>query len=158
MIQSRPFFFSLLCFCLLSTANYLQAGPASDNTLTFKQVWIAEAPPVSKVLAAYMVISNPSDEAMEILSATAEGFEDTAFHKTIMEGGVARMRHQSSLLIEAGKELVLEPGGMHMMLFNPHKPLKAGDSVILRFTLASGDIISTRATVKKAIAENHQHH
>ena len=44
----------------------LSAQAASDSLLNFDNAWIAEAPPVSKVMAAYVNIRNPGDSAREI--------------------------------------------------------------------------------------------
>ncbi len=121
----------------------------SGDALEFNQVWIAEAPPVSRVLAAYMSIQNHSDKDISILSAESKHFSSTAFHRTIYKNGVASMQHQSTLTIPAHQTLQLEPGGFHMMLFNPVNPLQAGDSVEFSFTLDNQTIKKVTAIVKK---------
>jgi len=126
------------------------AALADNHRLTFSKVWIAEAPPVSRVLAAYMKIENHTDEDIKISSATSPSFSSTTFHKTIFEDGMAKMRHQDSLIIPANNSLELKRGGLHMMLFNPVTPLRAGDSVSFSFELDNQNTITVDASVKKA--------
>jgi len=123
---------------------------ADNHGLTFSKVWIAEAPPVSRVLAAYMKIENHTDEDIKISSATSPSFSSTAFHKTIFEDGMAKMRHQDSLIIPANGSLELKRGELHMMLFNPVTPLREGDNVSFSFELDNQNSITVDARVKKA--------
>ena len=45
-------------------------------------------------------------------------------HKT-----TAKMIHNKNLIIPAGKEVVLESGGSHMMLMGPRRDIQAGEIV-----------------------------
>jgi len=123
---------------------------ADNHDLTFSKVWIAEAPPVSQVLAAYMTINNHTNKDIKIFSATSSSFSSTTFHKTIFEDGLAKMRHLDSLIIPANSSLELKRGGFHMMLFNPVKPLHEGDKVTFNFKLDNQHTITVDASVKKA--------
>ncbi len=136
---------------LLCSLYFWQNTVFADNDkLSFKQVWIAEAPPVSKVLAAYMQIENTTDKDIQVVSVDTDAFSSTAFHRTIYKDGMASMQHQTSMNITAGSSLELKPGSFHMMLFNPVKPLSAGDKVLFTFALDNGEKIMVTATVKKA--------
>ncbi len=121
--------------------------------------WIAEAPPVSKVMAAYMTISNDSAETVTVLSAESADFGKIEFHQTVNEDGIARMKHQPSLVIPANASLSLEPGGYHMMLFRPARTLRAGDSSSMLLKTSSGKSLTVDIMVKKAAMEaSHEHH
>jgi copper(I)-binding protein len=140
---------------LASVANAAQA----EQVIVFEDAWIAEAPPVSKVLAAYMVIKNTGDEDMKVISAQSDDFGSIEFHRTVDADGMASMQHQPFLAIPAGDSLVLEPGGYHMMLFKPARKLRAGDESGFQFKLENGKLVNVKARVKKASAEDmHQHH
>ncbi len=157
-VHCRPLTSALLFLGCLAATFFCNTVQAENAGLRFEHVWIAEAPPVSKVLAAYMVIENPSEQAIEIQSAESDLFSSTAFHRTVIEDGVARMQHQPSLTVPAHGSLELKPGSFHMMLFNPATPLRAGDRVDLVFSTGSGEKIPVIATVKKAVFNDHQHH
>jgi len=144
-----------IIFLAILTGKTAQAEPA----LIFENVWIAEAPPVSKVLAGYMNIRNTSDKDLKLVSAQSDDFGSVEFHRTIEKDGRASMQHQLSLLIPAGGSLIFKPGNYHMMLFKPARKLRAGDESIFRFQLENGDSINATAIVKKFSAENsHQQH
>jgi len=140
-----------LFVCLFITMAGHNVALADNHGLTFSKVWIAEAPPVSRVLAAYMKIENHTNHDIKVSSATSSSFSSTAFHKTIFEDGMAKMRHQDSLIIPANGSLELKRGGLHMMLFNPVTPLHAGDSVSFSFELDNQNTITVNAGVKKAL-------
>lgn len=131
----------------------------AEPTLVFEDVWIAEAPPISKVLAAYMHVKNAGNRDRKIISAKSDDFSSIEFHRTVDKNGMASMQHQEFLMIPAGSTLTLKPGDYHMMLFKPVRKLRAGDESTFQFQLGDGKLITVTAVVKKASAENsHQHH
>ena len=147
----------LLPVFLLSTLFGITAHAGS--ALVFENVWIAEAPPVSKVQAAYMNIKNTGDKDQKLVSAKSDDFGSIEFHRTIEKEGMASMQHQPYLLVPAGGELTLKPGDYHMMLFRPARKLRAGDESSIQFQLADDSQVTVTAVVKKASAEDsHQHH
>lgn len=150
---------AILLALTLPFAPVANADPSSDSNLKFENAWIAEAPPVSKVQAAYMEIENESSDEIKIVAASSDDFGNIEFHRTIDKDGMASMQRQNELVIPADGELKLQPGGYHMMLFRPAKALRAGDKSTFRFTLANGKNIDVVATVKKAaMSESHDHH
>jgi copper(I)-binding protein len=93
--------------------------------------WVREAPPTSRVLAAYMQIVNLTDKDLTITSITSPDFDSAELHRTVVEGGMARMLPVPELTLPAAGSVLLEPGGLHLMLFDPVRPLAQGDSVTL---------------------------
>jgi len=59
-------------------------------------------------------------------------------HRTVEEGGVSRMRPAGRLEVPPGGELRFEPGGLHLMLMRPLRPLAEGDVARIRLVLADG--------------------
>jgi copper(I)-binding protein len=142
-----------LSFLLVITSLFFPAyAPAAEAEakLVIENAWIAEAPPVSKVMVAYMTLENTGPETMEITGATSTMYSSIEFHETVYEDDMAHMIRHASLIVPAHGKLELKPGGPHLMLFNPVKALKAGDAVIISFTTGdhTEEIISV--TVKKA--------
>ncbi|MBT8118265.1 MAG: copper chaperone PCu(A)C [Gammaproteobacteria bacterium] len=122
----------------------------SDATLIIQDAWIAEAPPVSKVMVAYMTIKNTGTSALEITRAESENYSSIEFHETIHEDGMARMVRHGSLKIPANSKLELKRGGPHLMLFNPVKALRAGDMVEIILTTKDNITKTITVIVKKA--------
>ena len=120
---------------LLAIFFLLAAGPApAADTLVVSNAWIREAPPTSHVLAGYVTLTNTGSEPVVITGVSGPDFSSVEIHSTEIRDGVARMLRHPTLEIGAGASVVLEPGGMHFMLFNPVRPLSAGDTSTLTLT------------------------
>ena len=130
----------------------------ADNKLEIDDAWIAEAPPVSKVMAAYMEIENESRQDRQAISMQCREFERAEFHRTVEKDGMARMEHQQVLNIPADSELELEPGGYHIMLFKPARNLVAGDTTSCSMKFDDGTTIAIDLEIRKSSVEDHSHH
>ena len=119
---------------------------------TISDAWIPEAPPVSTVMAGFMILHNPDVDAVKIVAVQSEQFADVQMHLSLEENGIAKMLPQKMLIVPAQGSLQLKPGSYHLMLFNPVAPLKAGDKVTLNIRFENGDSLPVIAEVKKATA------
>ncbi|MGD8593991.1 MAG: copper chaperone PCu(A)C [Gammaproteobacteria bacterium] len=131
---------------------------AADAHLMVMDPWVREAPPNAKMLAGYFTIMNHSGKSAEIVGASSDKFEKVELHKSVQEGGVAKMVAQPS--VEVGKHATVkfQPGGLHLMLINPKAPLKAGDKVDITLKLKKGEDLKMTAVVKKGGSmEGHDH-
>ncbi|WP_455366339.1 copper chaperone PCu(A)C [Kaarinaea lacus] len=144
----------ILLMCLLA----YNAAAYSDSGMMVKDAWVREAPPNAKVLAAYMTIENHTAKEKILVSVTSEAFNKIEIHKTINKGGMATMEQQKELAIATHGKVTLEPGGLHLMLFNPGSALKAGDNVTFTLKFADGSTTMITANVKKATGGSEHHH
>lgn len=140
---------------LLSFLSTVMAGAAVD----IEAPWVREAPPASTVLAAYMVLKNTADTPRTITRIESPDFRDAQIHRTVVEDGVAKMLPVEQLQLPASGSVTLEPGGLHLMLFDPQRPLRDGDSIILIIHASDGDSITVHApVVRKTGGHDHSHH
>ncbi len=145
-----------LTLFLLSAVNSIYAETAvsepreNEKHLIIKDAWIAEAPPVSKVMVAYLTLKNTGTETINIIRAEAKVYSSIEFHETIHENGMARMIRHDNLKVLANSQLELKRGGPHLMLFNPTKRLKAGDTVSIKLTTKGGKVKTIIVPVKKS--------
>jgi len=130
----------------------------ADNKLEIDDAWIAEAPPVSKVMAAYMKIENETSQVRQAVAMQCREFERAEFHRTVDKEGMASMEHQQVLNIPAKSELELEPGGYHVMLFNPARRLLAGNITQCSIEFDNGKTIDFDLVIRKSSGEDHSHH
>lgn len=89
--------------------------------------------------AAYMVISNSGDSDDVLISVASDAARAAEMHAMEMADGVMRMRPiEGGVSLPAGKTVVFEPGGKHIMLIGLKKPLTTHDSfnVMLTFEKA----------------------
>ena len=135
------YLFIILCF--------FKSAYANDSQLSVEDAWIAEAPPVSKVMVAYMTLRNSGKDPIEIIAAESDIYSSIEFHETVHEDGLAKMLRHGSLKILPNQSLQLKRGGKHLMLFNPTKRLKAGDIVTIQLTMKNNIYQSISVPVKK---------
>jgi copper(I)-binding protein len=146
----KPAIFSLL-LVLVSTA--------AAEPLEVGSPWIREAPPGARVLAGYMRFFNRGATPVTLVNVTSPDFESAEIHRTVIEDGVARMLPVARLEIPANGRIDLEPGGRHLMLYNPSRPLRAGDTTTLTIHLADGsDVRLSVPVVPRDGVQNHPHH
>ena len=151
-----------ICLHRTLTALLLLAGSslaiAADVTFTVGEPWIREAPPTANVMAGYMTLVNASDTTITVTSISSPDFEAAEIHRTVVEAGVARMLPVSQLDIPANSQLKLEPGGLHLMLFEPQRPLREGATTTLIIHRSNGSKVTVTAPVIRKTGEDHSHH
>ncbi len=140
----------LLSAFILLIASFTGPLQANEANISIDDAWIAEAPPVSKVMVAYLTINNNGDEKITINKAESESYKKIEFHETVHENGMARMVSYETLIIPAHGHMRLERGGAHFMLFNPKQPLKDGDTVNITLHTKNNTSKTFSVPVKKA--------
>ncbi len=122
------------------------------NFATVKDAWIRLPPPGADIAAAYLTLE--AKRPLTLSGATSPAAEALELHSMSMKNGVMEMRHLPTLELEPGKLTTLEPSGLHLMLINLKKPLKAGDRVPLVLSFKQGkqvvETIKVLAIVKAA--------
>lgn len=141
-------------FVLLSSINTVFAA---DAGIMIQDPWVREAPPNAKMLAGYFSIMNHSQHERVLVGASSPQFKKVELHRTEMDGDMAKMVAQDRVQVPIGQTVKFEPGALHLMLMNPVKPLKAGDTVELTIKFSNGDTMKFNAVVKKGTGTSHQH-
>jgi copper(I)-binding protein len=131
----------------------------ADSGLQVSEPWIREAPPTSRVLAGYLTLVNTGDNTVTVTAISSPDFKNAEIHRTVIEEGIARMLPVKQLEVPAGGQLILEPGGHHLMLFDPLRTFTEGETVTLIIHLDNGKQMSATAPVIRKTGEDHsQHH
>ncbi|MGC6471607.1 MAG: copper chaperone PCu(A)C [Parvibaculales bacterium] len=147
--------FTLLCL----------SSPALAEIMV-KPGWLRTHLP-NRPAAGYFELINHGG-ADTLLSAASPAYQTVEIHTHMMKDGVMRMRKLESLDVPAHGNLRFKPHGLHLMLFDPIKPLENGDEVdvTLRFetagkvqlTLTVGDKPKTTNSGKTPHQPGHQNH
>lgn len=98
------------------------ARPAGDGTVS----------------AAYMLLTNPTDEDAVIVSAAMALAGLVEIHEMVMQGDVMRMNPIPELIVPAGETAALEPGGNHIMLMDLQSALVEGNTLVVTLTFDDG--------------------
>ncbi len=96
--------------------------------------------------AAFMTLMNTSGNDRTLISAHAEWAGSIEIHTHTHDDGVMRMRQIESLIVPAGQEVVLKPGGLHLMLFQLNHTLPTRPELTLCFQ--NGDCQQVQAELK----------
>lgn len=150
-----------ICWQRALAISLLLSWPAlvtAEAMLAISESWVREAPPTARVMAAYMTMINTGDTPVTVTSVSSPDFEGAEIHQTVVENEVARMLAVKQLEIPAGNRLALEPGGLHLMLFDPRRPLPEGATVTLTIHHGDNGQVTTKAAVIRKTGEDHSHH
>lgn len=101
--------------------------------LAVEQGWIRLPAPGMDMTAGYARLRNTSAHPLTVDAVGSARFDSVELHRTVLENGMSRMRPGLPLHLAPGARQALEPGGYHLMLFDPATELRAGDSVPVEF-------------------------
>jgi copper(I)-binding protein len=99
--------------------------------------------------AIFMRLVNEGHEADRLVSVQTDAAQVAEIHETRIEGDVMRMQLlPDGLEIPAGGEVVLEPGGYHIMLIELNHDMKVGDTVAVALEFEKNDTIQVQVPVR----------
>lgn len=131
----------LFCFLPLH-ADQTDADVKIDNA------YVPQLPPSVMNRSAYFTITNSGNRKRTITGVHADGFKMAHLHRTEVIDGITSMKSVQTLEVESGETLVLEPGGIHIMLMNPEEVLLSTGEVPITLTFANGDAFSFVALIQ----------
>jgi hypothetical protein len=138
---SRSFFVALLIL-MMSGCN-----GNSEPAVAFSNGWARATPGGAKVAAVYAQLSNKGAQSITVTSIRTDVARMAQVHETKKLDGMMRMRHVDPLVLAAGTDLDLAPGGMHLMLMGLTQPLTVGMKFDVTFELADGQQLTLPVVV-----------
>ncbi|MGB0751209.1 MAG: copper chaperone PCu(A)C [Gammaproteobacteria bacterium] len=127
---------------VLSWASHAQSVEVSD-------AWARALPPVAKVGAAYLTLTNRSGTTVTISKVSSSIAKEAQVHDHIMEDGVMKMTQLTDLSLDAGESVEMKPHGKHLMLFGLKEPLKDGGTFSVRIEFKEIDPVEFEVPIKK---------
>jgi copper(I)-binding protein len=85
--------------------------------LVVEDGYVRKPIPGRSMSAAFMSIKNIGKEDVVVKTAAIVGAKSVEIHTHSHVDGIMRMRQLHELTIKAGEAVVLEPGGLHLMVF-----------------------------------------
>ncbi|SSC08780.1 copper chaperone PCu(A)C [bacterium endosymbiont of Bathymodiolus sp. 5 South] len=154
---------SLVFATQINAVTHDHEGQYDMETISVDNPWVRSAPPNAPILGAFMEISNHSDGNIKLLSANTKDYKRLELHKTVFQGGMMKMIKQDFMSIPAHSKLTLKPGSWHIMMIQPKKVPREGDSVVIKLVFDNGLSKTIHAKVRKGRAMDskkmmhHQH-
>lgn len=102
------------------------------------------------MMAGYFELKNPGEKTIVVTGAHSPTFVDVSLHETVHKEGRVGMGELKKVEISQGGKVIFAPGGKHLMLMNPTRPLALGNMVEITFTLDNGNTVSANFIVKES--------
>lgn len=132
------FFGAAVASALLATSAAAHDFTSGDLTIDHPIVRINIG---DRPSAGFMTIENAGALDDRLVAASSPSFGHIELHTHIVEDGVARMREIDGVAAPAGGAVVLEPGGLHLMFFEPDESVATAAFLNVTLTFeAAGDV------------------
>lgn len=118
----------VLACSLLAGASFSAAAQT-----TIDDAWVRATVAGQPSSGAFMRITSTSDS--KLLSVSSPVAKDVQIHEMSMTNDVMRMGPVDSVPLPAGKTVMLDPDGYHVMLMGLNHQIKEGDQVPLTLTV-----------------------
>ena len=147
----------LLPILLFATLSSSLAAPQ----LKVVNAFVEATPPGVEVGGAYLTLVNPTDQPIKLLGgSTPIAGRVTPMKNVTVKGGMPGMKGMASMdmtgmkgvkfmTVPAHGQLVLEPGGDHLMLYGLKRTPRAGESVTLTLNFEPGGALTLKLPVKR---------
>jgi copper(I)-binding protein len=115
---------------VLGLALALPALAGVKPAVQVQEAWMRATPPGATVAGGFMTLVNPGAQDDRLLRVESPEAARVELHETRSEGGVMRMRAlPDGLPVPARADVVLRPGGSHLMFIQPRRALEPGMQV-----------------------------
>ena len=141
---------------LLAMLICVAGEPAWAGTFGIHAPTVRMVPPGQSVSAAFMILHNHGLKERTVVAAHSELADTVELHNHITEDGMMKMRRVDAIVVPGHGEVVLQPGGFHMMLIGLTRSLEMGEKIAIELEFADGERLSFEAPVQMAPA-GHDH-
>lgn len=122
--------------------------PAELPLVVVENAFIYELPPNQIRAAAYMRLTNNSDQMQALNYIHSPIAENVEVHRMFYEDGMMRMRQVKRLKLNPGETTQLASGGFHLMIMGVYEPLKAGDHFDITLEFETGHVVTVDVEVR----------
>jgi copper(I)-binding protein len=143
---------ALLAFAFMAACHQSPPQVVVDNA------WSRATLLGQQQASVYLEVRNGGGQADRLLSVRTPRAAMAMIHSGKPVGGVARMREMyGGAAVPTDGELVLKPGGDHIMLSGLGRPLEAGEKfpLILHFKLSGDKVIAVSVLAPSATGFRH---
>jgi len=126
----------------------LCASTLLASSIEIKDSYVRATPPGLPNSAAFMTIENETAKDINIVKASSKVSKYVELHTHDMKNGVMKMYQVPKITVPKNGQVVLKPGGFHVMFIGLHHPLKTGENVTFTLELENGDTKTITAPIK----------
>ncbi len=133
-------------------ALLLSSTAFAQSELVIENPYARATPPNAVNSAIFMTIKNTGNEDRTLISASTSIAKKVELHTVVKTDGMMKMREVDTIDIPKNKDVMLKPGGLHIMLFELTQPLKEEEFIDVTLNFKNGDKEQFKAPVKKVMA------
>ena len=142
----------LLLSALLSASTLLA------SSIEIEDAYVRATPPGLPNSAAFLTVKNTTSSDIDIIKASSDISKYVELHTHDMKDGVMKMYQVPKITVPENGQIVLKPGGYHVMLIGLNNPLKVGETVIFTLELSNGETKEITAPIKSVMSGMKHHH
>lgn len=129
----------MVFFCLTASAADVEIHHAT----------VRQPLPGRDVSAGYFSITNHTTRPLSIIEATSPWFGKIELHQHVVVDGMMRMQQVTAIDVAPQQTIHLQPGGLHLMMFNPKQTLPLGAQLPLELKTSDGKIFQVAAIITR---------
>ena len=124
-------------FSLLALSTALSAALSAAEAIALDHAWARATTPTARNGAAFLTLANPTSAPVKLIAAAAPAICDRVeLHThTKRPDGTMAMEQVPAITAAPGATVVLQPGGLHLMLMDLKVPLKEGSTITVLATV-----------------------
>ena len=128
----------------------LAAHDFRAGDLVIDHPWTRAVGAAAPTAAGYMIIRNTGAAPDRLVAAETPRAARVELHEMSVTDGIMRMRPiAGGIALPPGGEVRLAPGGLHLMLMRPLRPLAEGDVARVRLVLEDGRRVFAEYPVRR---------
>ena len=151
-MRKITFKFLLITICFFLTPNFVFPHDYYLGQLTIDHPYLVLPMPGMKSASGYLIIKNKGNKSDVLYEIETLFSEKVELHEMSMEGNIMKMKKiNDGIEIPPRKEVILKPGGLHIMFKNLNKNLVVGEKekAILKFKKTGKIIVNFEIQQKK---------
>ncbi|OWT65852.1 copper transporter [Candidimonas nitroreducens] len=137
---------ALLFAAMCSAPLAAQAAPAA---VAVSDCWIRSLPE-NLPSGGYFKMTNSGGQEVALTGVQTDAFGMAMLHQTQEKNGMSTMAMVKQVAVPAHGSVNFAPGGYHIMLEKPSKPLAPGMSLPVTFVFSNGQKVTAACEVKSA--------
>ena len=147
------FFYTGSFFGITKELSNEKAAQEQRSFISVEQAYIRSSIPGTSITSSYMIIENKGEKTVTLLGASSKISPRIEIHQHSMSDGMMRMRQLDSIEIKAKQRLVLQPSGLHLMLFDIKQPLQAQQKVELTLNFSNKSPVTMQVPIYSPLQE-----
>lgn len=142
----------------LKGSTIAEAAKALGQVPQVENPYARAVPPGQMNSAAFMVVTNNTDQPRAIVAASSSVSEVVELHTHTNVDGVMQMRQIPQIDLPAQQTTELKPGGLHIMLIGLQQDMTEGSSIEVTLKFDDNSTQTISMPVKPVMSKMHMKH